>query len=168
MNPPITALLVLFLTAGPASAQPALDRAFTPWKDPHPAVVASNLTLAATVAIDSVASWRSDQRGRAFAQQGLRVGVALGLSALMKTLVHRDRPCAPACGAERPDASFWSGHTALAFASTGAHLSVTIPLASGTGVFRIAGGKHWTTDVLAGAGAGLASRWTGSRLRTRK
>jgi hypothetical protein len=67
--------------------------------------------------------------------------------------------------------SFVSGHTAEAFAMVVSTARVTaarrrktkwlwisgVPLAVATGYFRIAADKHYLTDVLAGAGVGIAS-----------
>lgn len=78
--------------------------------------------------------------------------------------------------AERPDAdtrnSFMSGHTSMAFfgaellrleygsdypwlASAGYGAAVTVAM------FRIWHGRHWTSDVVAGAGVGIAAAWIG-------
>jgi hypothetical protein len=73
---------------------------------------------------------------------------------------------------ERPDhsdnLSFPSGHTALAFTNAALlyyeykdsnlwYASSGFLFATATGVLRIANNKHYTSDVLAGAGIGLAS-----------
>ena len=75
-------------------------------------------------------------------------------------------------GAERPDQSnnlsFPSGHTAMAFTNASLlyyeykdsnlwYASSGFLFATATGVLRIANSKHYTSDVLAGAGIGLAS-----------
>lgn len=72
------------------------------------------------------------------------------------------------------DLSFWSGHTATAFAlataagtvsflrgdgDRGWVLGVGLGLAATTGYLRIAADRHWLTDVLAGAAAGAAVGW---------
>jgi membrane-associated phospholipid phosphatase len=83
---------------------------------------------------------------------GLRLGVTYGAAFAAKKLVHRERPCAPLdCGIDNPDFSFYVGHTALAFSTLGGpRLSVALPLAISTGGLRVAGGKHYLTDVLVG------------------
>ncbi len=73
---------------------------------------------------------------------------------------------------ERPDGStknsFPSGHTAIAFASaeflrreywdTSPWIGVAgYAMATSTGVLRIYNNRHWVTDVVAGAGFGIAS-----------
>lgn len=75
-------------------------------------------------------------------------------------------------GAERPDKSdnlsFPSGHTAIAFTNASLlyyeykdsnvwYASSGFLFATATGALRIANNKHYTSDVLAGAGIGLAS-----------
>ncbi|WP_310560875.1 phosphatase PAP2 family protein [Flavobacterium sp.] len=77
-----------------------------------------------------------------------------------------------AVGAERPDQSdnlsFPSGHTAMAFTNASLlyyeykdsnlwYASSGFLFATATGILRIANNKHYTSDVLAGAGIGLAS-----------
>ena len=73
---------------------------------------------------------------------------------------------------ERPDGSsinsFPSGHTAIAFASaeflrreywdTSPWIGVAgYAMATSTGLFRMYNNRHWFTDVVAGAGVGMAS-----------
>ncbi len=153
-------VLLLGLSAS-AGAQPLpVDR----WTAPLPtsdgqriADVASWVTVATIVALDAQASWREEHRGRAFALQGARLGITSVAALVVKRLVRRTRPCAPACGMDTPDASFFSGHTAIAFTAIGGpRLSISLPLAVGSGGLRIAANKHWLTDVLVGAGVGAA------------
>jgi membrane-associated phospholipid phosphatase len=102
-----------------------------------------------------------DECYRAVTFMALRLGVTYGAAFAAKKLVHRERPCAPLdCGIDNPDFSFYSAHTALAFSTLGGpRLAVSLPLAISTGGLRVAGGKHYLTDVLVGAGVGaLTSR----------
>ena len=96
-------------------------------------------------------------------------------------LVGRRRPSAQGCE-ERGDcpppddggnASFVGGHASMAFAGAGltcahhqamplygagwdpATCAVAVAIASATGVLRIVADKHWTSDVVAGAGLGF-------------
>lgn len=160
------ALVLLFLLlAGILEAQPLqVDKATPAWSTHRDAAnVASNVALWSTVGIEAIHSWRAEDRGRAFLEQGLSAGISLAGAGLFKLAIRRDRPCAPACGAERPDASFLSGHTALAF-SSGCRLGLTLPIAGGTGYLRIASAKHWLTDVLAGAALGCGSDQVARRI----
>lgn len=78
--------------------------------------------------------------------------------------------------AQRPDAatrnSFMSGHTATAFLGAellrldyGAHHPWIVAAGYGTAIatafFRIWHMRHWTGDVIAGAGVGIAAAWIG-------
>ncbi len=122
--------------------------------------IASWGTVLTDVALDAKASWDAPNRGRAFAMQGVRTAVTVGVAYGVKKLVGRERPCAPECGLDDPNASFYSMHTALAFSTLGGpRLAVSLPLAITSGGLRVAAGKHWASDVLVGALAGtLTSR----------
>ena len=123
---------------------------------------ASWATAFTTVALDTRASWDCLDRRRCFTTQGARLGVTYGVVYLVKKIVYRKRPCYPDCGIDNQFSSFYSAHTALAFQSVGGpRLMFTIPLSIGTGGLRVAAGKHWITDTLVGAGAGLIT----SRIR---
>jgi membrane-associated phospholipid phosphatase len=160
-------VLLMVLAPGLALAQS------TPFDAPfHPlptaderkvANIASWGTVLADVALDAKASWDSPNRGRAFAMQGIRTVVTIGVDYEVKSLVGRQRPCAPSdCGIDSPNSSFYSMHTALAFSTLGGpRLSVSLPLAIGTGGLRVAAGKHYLTDVLVGMAAGAIT----SRIR---
>jgi membrane-associated phospholipid phosphatase len=159
----LTASIVLAIVLPARAQSTAFDRV-APALPTHGTRVAADIASWATVltalALDTHASWASDDRSRAFALQGTRVGLNIGLAELAKSLTHRARPCAPDCGTDKADASFYSMHTALAFQTLGgSRLSVMLPLSEGTGGLRIAAGKHWLSDVLVGAGVGaLTSR----------
>jgi hypothetical protein len=90
-------------------------------------------------------------------------GVFTGVSVIgVKKLTHRQRPDAS------NNESFPSGHTATAFASAeflNQEYKDVSPLygvagyaiATGTGILRLYNNKHWVSDVVAGAGFGIAS-----------
>jgi membrane-associated phospholipid phosphatase len=144
-------LAVVLLAAAPVSADE--PRPFR-WSGHHAlAGHLSDAVVAAAIAADTAASWRSEHRGRAFGCQALRLGLVTGVTAVVKRTVHRTRPD----GSDRM--SFFSGHTATAMASAGWRLEVGVPIAVGAGYLRMAADKHYLTDVLAGAAAGwLVSR----------
>ena len=162
------AFLVWWVVVIPATAfgQPlAVDR-ITPQLPTSAERLAADIvswaTVATAVALDTKVSWDSADRGHAFRMQGARVLVTYAAVLTAKRLIGRTRPCAPSCGADNPNFSFFSGHTTLAFSTVGGpRLAVSLPLAISTGGLRIAAGKHWLTDVLTGAGVGLLT----SRLR---
>lgn len=157
------AMLAVLLCGTPAGAQPlAIDKAVSAWsaEQQQTADVLSNVALWSTVGLGVWDAWQADDRKAALVRMGLRAGIAQGATFAAKKLVRRARPCVPSCGLEQPYTSFWSGHTSLAFASLGdKRIAFSLPLAVSTGQLRIAGGKHWATDVLAGAVAGLVTQW---------
>lgn len=157
-------VLVCLLLAAPAAAQSLpVDRLTPPLPtagERQAADVASWATALTTIALDTKVSWDAADRRQAFVHQAERVGLTYGAAFAVKYLVHRTRPCAPSCGADNPDFSFFSAHTTIAFSTIGGpRLAVSLPLAVSTGGLRIAAGKHYLTDVLAGAAVGsLLSR----------
>lgn len=176
-------LSVLFAVTLP-SALFAQATALDKWTPPLPtagerqaADIASWATAIAAAALDAKASIGGcdgqDQCYHAIVTTGARIGATYGAVFLLKKLVSRQRPCAigpdvhgynyyDVCGSDNPDFSFPSGHTALAFSTIGGpRLAFSLPLAVGTGGLRVAAGKHWLTDTLAGAGIGLLT----SRIR---
>ena len=115
----------------------------------------------------------------------LALGITLGLVEIVKHAVGRARPYTTGCENDpsRPEcgnggdanASFYSGHTSMAFTSAGfscaMHLSrhlygdvgadvaacaSSVALAAGTGLLRVAADRHYLTDVLLGAVTGFA------------
>jgi hypothetical protein len=117
------------------------------------------------------------------AAYALAIGVTLTLDSLVKYVAARERPverCAASaaadCGTPSSGASFYSGHSAISFASAGAscaiHLErglygdavadgaacgVSLLAATTVGVFRILADQHYFTDVLVGAAVGFVA-----------
>jgi hypothetical protein len=156
-------LLVCLMAGSPSLAAAQEPKVMLPTENQRRAAdMASWGTALAAVGLDAKASWDCEDRRRCFALQGARVGVTYGVVLAVKKLIHRRRPCAPDCGTDNPDFSFYSAHTALAFQTVGgSRLVFTLPLAISTGGLRVAAGKHWITDTLVGAAAGLLT----SRIR---
>ncbi len=128
--------------------------------------VASYVTIAALEGLELKTCLSSADRARCGELAGVRNGLAYGSAYLTKKIVRRDRPCAPACGVDSPDSSFFSAHTALAFTALGgSRLQVTLPLAIGTGALRIGANKHWLTDVITGALVGALTNKLTNKLR---
>lgn len=171
-KPTAAAAFALVCVARPVAAEPLPVDRFTPplptVGERHAADVASWITAGAAVALDVHATWNThcqsswDECEAALVRSGLRVGVTYGAVFLIKALVHRERPCGIDCGIDDRYASFYSAHTALAFSTLGGpRLAVSLPLAISTAGLRVAGGKHYLTDVLAGAAIGAVT----SRIR---
>jgi len=114
------------------------------------------------------------------------VMAAYAVTGWMKVAVARERPVMytsdAAAAADDPDSqrSFPSGHTAAAFALATSYLVMTgrqgsphrtrnalllFGGAAAVGVLRVAGGRHFPTDVLGGAVTGAAIGWVVPTLR---
>jgi membrane-associated phospholipid phosphatase len=164
------ALVLVVVASAHAGAQALpIDRLTPPLPtagERQAADIASWVTVSAAVALDAHATWKThcqnswDECEWALVKSGMRVGITYGAVLLVKAIVHRERPCAPSCGIDHPDASFYSAHTALAFSTIGGpRLAVSLPLAISTGGLRLMANKHYLTDVLTGAAVGaLTSR----------
>lgn len=120
---------------------------------------------------------RRDLDGRGILTVAEAVTTAALISEVTKVAAARERPFdhyrLPGTTGQPKDRneSFVSGHTAEAFAMLVSATRVTaargrktrwlwisgLPLAVATGYFRIAADKHYLTDVLAGAGIGIAA-----------
>jgi membrane-associated phospholipid phosphatase len=163
---------------------PALDRRLRDalrWPDPASAARASDALQVLLPAASALALglWAGRDGGpRQVAEDLAVVGEAALLAAFttqaVKLSVARLRPFAWAGGAAGDGTaarSFWSGHTSFAFSVAGAATQVarlrhrphwrwlaaaTLAAAVATGWLRVAGDRHWTTDVLAGGAAGAA------------
>lgn len=124
--------------------------------------VVSWATVLTAEALDTVASFRSEHRGRAFALQGARVAAAQGGAALLKLAFPAARPCTPSheCGSDSEMSGFPSGHMALGCSTFGGpSLSFTIPLAGATAAGRWLAWRHFPSQIALGCVVGvLASR----------
>jgi membrane-associated phospholipid phosphatase len=119
-------------------------------------------------------------------QTSLVLSATAALTYLTKNLVGRERPIgracraysgyAPECGDDVPPLSFWSGHAAASFAAatmacvhhrqldlygseTADALACAVPLgvAASVALLRVLADQHYTSDVIAGAAAGVLS-----------
>jgi membrane-associated phospholipid phosphatase len=166
-------------TSSGADAVNGLDRSTRDalrWSDADvgKANVLSYLTLYAPFA---VALMHHDLDGRGILTVAEAVTTAELIGEVTKAAAARERPSyhyRPPGATDQPkdrNESFVSGHTAEAFAMLVSATRVTaargrktkwlwiagVPLAVATGYFRIAADRHYLTDVLAGAGVGIAS-----------
>jgi membrane-associated phospholipid phosphatase len=155
---------------------PAFDRwvvhpVNTSWRRASDAVIIA-------MAVGSVASLASREGGAPYAVSLVEAGLwAEGVTEVLKESIGRERPVLytedGVAEADKEDnlRSFPSGHTALAFGiassywlarrdlygSPGVWGWVGIAGATAVGVFRVAAGKHFPSDVLAGAVVGTLS-----------
>lgn len=164
-----------------------LDRGVIDWNS-RAARRGSNVLLVGVVGGAALASIGGLEPARA---RGDAVVLASALSwtaaatELLKVGVHRDRPALYRSGAAAAAAdqssreSFPSGHASVAFAAATAYATLaarqhlphakrnTILLYVGAlsvGVLRVAGGKHFPTDVIGGAALGTGIGWAVARL----
>ena len=141
--------------------------------------------LVDTIGMVLIADKNKEVAGQLFAIQAQAFAMAGFLTNATKAASGRERPwaqeqgCAALglnCGGSA-NASYFSGHTSLAFTGAGLtcvahkHLRLfgrvgdplacasTLTLASVTAIFRVMANTHWMTDVLTGAGVGLFSGW---------
>ncbi len=176
--------------SGPnANAVPFFDRLYPAGHSIPLGYVATGLvTLAILTPAAALPGMSADQALETGAMYAETLGIAVGFSLSLKSVVFRYRPyaysAAPAAFAN-PDIvnSFPSNHTTLAFASAifagyvfdsshpdspyrwavwGAGLS----LATTTAVLRVLSGDHFLSDVVAGAALGAACGFIVPRLHT--
>ena len=146
----------------------------------------SNLTVAFSMTVPLLQAGGAaldDDNASPLVMYGETVGLTLGLSQVLKALIARPRPYLhnpdPAIGNElRRNADSWrsfpSGHTAMAFAAavqmgmvedrlhggnSGWVWSAGLGVATLTGCLRYAAGKHYPSDILAGAILGSVVGW---------
>lgn len=109
----------------------------------------SYITVGVNIGLDTVHSFKSEDRKKAFIKQGLRLGSTIGESELLKFLIHETRPD----GSDSK--SFPSEHTAISSSSQGWNYKFGVTLTIGTASGRIVAKKHNWWDTLAGAGIGM-------------
>jgi membrane-associated phospholipid phosphatase len=145
----IRTLLLVLLVATPAAAEEP-----TPlrWRE-HAAVPAraSDALVISGIGLATIDAWRAPRRGRALTCLAVEHAVTIAATEILKRAVGRRRP-------DGTDAlSMPAGHTALAALNTRAGWRASLTVGVGWG--RQAAGRHYATDVLAGAGIGfLADR----------
>jgi membrane-associated phospholipid phosphatase len=161
-------MALLLMLSAPIAAQDGTlpagsdEPAIFTWQPParRTADIISTSAVFAQIGLDTIRSFRAENKKRAFLAQGCEMGIAIGLAEAAKALIPRARP-------DRSDRkSFFSEHTAIATAAGGASwrghgwsLGATVALDVGTGYLRMAAGKHNLSDVVIGAGVGALSTW---------
>jgi len=142
-------IVVLFLLLPiNASAQATSIDPDLAWKsNQRVADIISYATTGTAIGIDIFHAARSDNPKRALAKIGIKDGSIIGISELVKAVIHRSRPD------KSDNKSFYSEHTALSFSCAGKCLYFGVS----TAYLRTAANKHYLTDVLVGGlvGAGM-------------
>lgn len=160
------------------------------WDEPCKAGRLSYLSLGATGAL-ALIPMSHESSSRAWMENtGVvadSVAATVILTQVVKYAVRRERPASDPCHPDQPmeadrNLSFFSGHTAVAFALvSSAHETARLRgrsvdnwlwagagAAALTGYFRVGGDRHHLTDVLVGAGVGYAvGRWVPRHLHQR-
>ena len=145
----VQTFVLLILCVAVSAAPAAAENNPLAWpRHRHAAAILSDVAVTAQIGLDTIHSLRAPDRRDSLLKQGLRLGLTIGAAELTKRLVHRTRPDGT------DDLSFFSEHTAIAAASGGWRLSVSIPLTGVTGYGRMAANRHYFTDTLAGAAVG--------------
>jgi membrane-associated phospholipid phosphatase len=145
--------------------------------------MASHFLLVGIVGGAALASLSGADRARARGNIAVLVDAGswtFAATELLKVGVHRSRPelyrvdAPAAAGNADSRKSFPSGHTSLAFAAATAYTTLALrqhlpharrnavllyAAATAVGALRVAGGKHFPTDVLAGAALGSGIGW---------
>jgi len=120
--------------------------------------IASWGTVSTNAALQTLAALRGPSPSCAVKQEAVAVGVAVGVSELLKALIRKQRPD----GSDFK--SFPSEHTAIAFATSGYSVAFGYSLAIGTAAGRVTAKKHDGWDVSAGAAIGEGGQWLGRAL----
>lgn len=151
-----TLLLVLLFAAPLAAAEPT--PAFPNHTAQQIADVASYGTLGAGLALETWDAFHCPNVGHCVWQELFGLSVAWAGSGILKTVVQRERPCAPQCGIDSPNSSFPSGHAWFAGQTVwGDHKGWKAGLALATSGLRVGANKHHVTDVAAGFALGWST-----------
>lgn len=115
--------------------------------------IISYVTVVSNLTLDTIHSYRSENRSDAFKNQAIRTSLTISISEIVKRIVHEARPD------DSDNMSFPSEHTALSCVSVnvkeGKRFAIELPIAIGTAVGRVQAQKHFWWDVASGCGIGL-------------
>ena len=112
----------------------------------------SYITVGANLTLDTIHSLKSEDKKRALIKQGIRDGITITTSELLKRAIHKNRP-------DNSDSkSFPSEHSALSCVSISykdnRRIAIEFPIAFGTMSGRVLAMKHDWIDVLSGCAIG--------------
>jgi len=145
-----SALLAPALWSGAALAGQQREQQPGAWAPEHQALANTlgTVAVAGQMAAETLASWRAADRRRALACEGLRLGIAFGMSEALKHTVREWRPNG------HDPYSFPSLHTAFAVSASGWRWAFGVPVSAFVGETRIWANWHRPRDVWAGAAIG--------------
>lgn len=147
--PPAAILLLILLIPAPASAQVIKGWDWFSWG-----------TAAASVAVDTVATFHCPERLRCIGDQATRELGTFAIITVLKNHIHSERPCAPDCGFDNPFENMpsahggWGGDFSQGRCSQ-KHLAVEVPLGALTAIGRVKARKHTILATVVGAGVGV-------------
>lgn len=112
----------------------------------------SNITLGSQIGLDTWHSFKSENRTKAFCEQGLALAITVGVDTLLKHSIKRLRPDGSSYD------SFPSGHTGTTAASGGWNFAFSAPLTEFVAITRMGANRHYPTDTVFGAAIGTVAR----------
>lgn len=118
----------------------------------HTADVLGTVGVYSQIGMATFTAFKEPDRKQALLREGCALGVAVGVSQLLKMTIHEERPN----GVDNK--SFPSMHSAAAMAASGWRYEIGLPLAAFVGVSRVNANWHHPRDVLAGWGIGAAAQ----------
>ena len=141
-------LVTVFLLSF-ASCLYGQDKPVVKWADDT-----SYATAAVSPTVGVIQAWQSNNRKCNFLKLGLKELIGNGTALTIKHYISSPRPCL-GCGAD----GMPSGHTDNAFIGP---WQFSIAFGAGTGILRHVANRHTWTQVIAGAGVGVASDLLGN------
>jgi membrane-associated phospholipid phosphatase len=143
------ACMALILTPNTIQAQPTALDPDLQWSSHRKAAdIISYAGPIASLTLDTIHSFRSDDKARAIRKQVIKDGLLILIAEGTKHFIQRSRPD------NSDNKSFFSEHTELSASLYGSNRTLSIILTFDTAALRTSAGKHYLTDVLAGAVVG--------------
>jgi membrane-associated phospholipid phosphatase len=145
-------ILILVLFSSPAYAQEPVVK----WAD-----YSSWATAAVEPTVSVIEALRSNDKKCNLLKLGIKEAISNGTVLTIKHFVSSPRPCLGCLDNGMP-----SGHTANGF--TGNNWQVSLYFGTVTGILRHRANRHTWTQVLAGAGIGVASNFIGDLMHCKE
>lgn len=113
----------------------------------------SNVLVGTQLGAHLWTAWRADDKKHAGLELLCENVLASGTTEILKHVVHRTRPD----GSDR--LSWPSGHTTSLVVNGGWKVGVSIPIAIGGAAAKLAGNRHYPSDLAGGAAVALLAQW---------